>query len=302
MKPVRILWCEGGDTYSRSRAKASAKALGLALDTLDLFDLEFTAGGTKRGAFAKGRNLAVHYDILILRAFLPFVSEALTLARLFREEGKTVIDHCLTEEGYAMSKMHDYLRLAKAGVGVPRSLQSCETPRLLKAAAGYGYPCIVKGGHGSYGRHVHRVGSEAELKKRLMHYKPGDVMVQEYLDAPLDYRVMVVGYKALPLYVSRQPAAGDFRTNFELNEIVTAHPITQAPHLKRVAEKAARALGREFTGVDIRCRGKTPLVLEANRRPGYKDFERATGLDVVTPFLKHALARHRKNQARMDSL
>ena len=70
-----------------------------------------------------------------------------------------------------------------------------------------------------------------------------------------------------------------------------------AAHLQDIAERAARALKREFSGVDIRCRGKTPLVLEANRRPGYKDFERITGFDVAGTFLEYVVEKYHNRYA-----
>ncbi|MBI5560849.1 MAG: hypothetical protein HY883_06205, partial [Deltaproteobacteria bacterium] len=114
-----------------------------------------------------------------------------------------------------------------------------------------------------------------------------EVMVQEFLDATEDYRVIVVGYHALPVYVSRRPRPDDFRTNFEFNEEVISHPLSEAPHFQEIAERAARILRREFSGVDIRCRGTTPLVLEANRRPGFKGFEQTTKFDVAGAFIEY---------------
>ena len=65
-------------------------------------------------------------------------------------------------------------------------------------------------------------------------------MVQEFLEAEEDYRVVTVGYKALPFYVSRKPREGEFRTNFEWNEEVVPHRISEFPELKHVAELAAK--------------------------------------------------------------
>lgn len=282
MPPLKILWLDtSAELYEVNRGIESGKRLGVQVDVIESHDVHFAADGKQVGAFFQSRNLAQEYDVLLVRAFIPLISESITLARLFREAGKVVIDESLTNQGYAMSKMHDYVVMASNGVAVPRTQQFCDPTELLEAADTLGYPCILKGGHGSYGRHVHKVASHEDLRKKLLRYKPGEVMVQEYLDAVLDYRVVVVGYKALPVYVSRKPVSGEFRTNFEHNEIVTSHPLAEAPHLQEIAEKAARALNREFSGVDIRCRGTTPLVLEANRRPGFKDFEKATGYDVA---------------------
>jgi RimK family alpha-L-glutamate ligase len=284
---TKILWFETGDLYTVRRGKEAGQRLGFQVDSVDAYDLTFAADGEATGAFVAGRNLVAEYNALIVRSFMPFVSEALLLARLFRAAGKVVVDESMTDEGYAMSKMHDYVVLAAAGVGVPRTKQFCDANDSAAYAAELGYPCILKGIHGSEGRHVHKVDSERDLRKKLLQYKSGEVTVQEFLDAPEDYRVIVVGYEALPVYVSRRPRSGDFRTNFEFNEVVVSHSLSEAPHLKDIAERAARTLRREFSGVDIRCRGTTPLVLEANRRPGFKGFEEATKFDVAGAFIEY---------------
>lgn len=293
--PLKILWFDTSSThYEALRGVEAGSKLGVQVDAVESYDVQFAADGAQVGVFYKGKNLVQEYDAVIVRGFVPFVSETITLARLFADAGKLVIDEALTTQGYAMSKMHDYVMMAAHGAAVPRTQQFCDTQDLMNAADGFGYPCILKGSYGSRGRHVHKVNSREELRKKLMTYMPGEAMVQEYLDAPVDYRLVVIDYKALPVYVSRQPRPGDFRTNFEHNEIVTAHPLDEAPELRELAEKAARALGREFSGVDIRRRGNVPLVLEANRRPGFKDFERVTGYDVAGTFIGYVIEKCRR--------
>jgi RimK family alpha-L-glutamate ligase len=289
--PIKVLWFETEDLYAVRRGKEAGKQLGVEVHSLDAFDLSLLAEAGCSGVFAGGHDLVRGYDAIIVRTFMPFVSEVLTIARLFRAAGKVVVDSSLTDEGYAMSKMHDYMLLAAEGVQVPRTRQLFDPNEAATFAAEIGFPCVLKGVHGSEGRHVHKVESPEQLWRQLRQYRTGEVMVQEFLPAEQDYRVMLVGYRALPVYVSRKPRAGDFRTNFEFNEEVTPLPTSEAPHLRDIAERAARTLRREFTGVDIRCRGATPLVLEANRRPGFKGFEEKTGYDVAGAFIGYVKRR-----------
>lgn len=222
---------------------------------------------------------------------MPYVSEALTIARLFRDAGKIVVDHSMADEGYAMSKMHDYILLSANKIDVPRTRQPFNPADAEAFAQSLGYPCIVKGIHGSEGRHVHKVDTAHQLMKKVLQYRPGEYMIQEFLPAEVDYRVMVIGYKALPVFVRRKPRSDDFRTNFEHHEEVISVDLSKLPQLGEIAERAARVLRREFTGVDIRCRNDAPLVLEANRRPGFKGFEAATGFDVAGAFIKYVIEK-----------
>lgn len=284
---MRILWFEDSDLYTVRRGIEAGRALGVDVVPLDLIDVQFRTDSGNTGVYRLGRDLTAEYDGVIIRSFMPFVSEALTIARLFSERGKTVVDASLVDEGYAMSKMHDYLVLARNGVDVPITRQLFDVRQAEEFAGELGFPCVLKGIHGSEGRHVHKIDSLEQLKRRMFQYRTGELMVQEFLEAEEDYRVVTVGYQALPFYVSRKPRAGEFRTNFELNEEVVSHPISEFPELKHVAELAAKALRREFCAVDIRCKHDKPLVLEANRRPGFKGFEQATGHDVAGDFIRY---------------
>lgn len=288
---IKILWIETAELYTVQRGKEAGRSLGVQIDSLEMSDLVLSADEEKVGFLHNGHVIVQQYDAVIMRSFMPFVSEALTLARLFREAGKIVVDASMTEEGYAMSKMHDYIVLASRGVAVPRTRQFFFPTDSENFAESIGYPCIVKGIHGSEGRHVHKVESASQLRKRLLQYRAGEVMIQEYLDAQEDYRVIVIGYKALPVFVVRKPKPGDFRTNFDFNETVISRPIAEYPQLKILAENAAIALRREFSGVDIRFRGSVPVVLEANRRPGFKGFEEATQFDVAGALISYVIEK-----------
>ena len=111
------------------------------------------------------------------------------------------------------------------------------------------------------------------------------------MPADFDYRVITIGYKAVPKIVKRQPANGDFRTNFELTADWESLDVKDYPELVRLAENSARILRRAFSAVDIRYRGDKPYVLEANRKPGFEGFEETTGLDVAELFLKYLVSK-----------
>lgn len=278
-----LLWIESLQHYGAERASIAARPLGINLTCLGVTELRFTL----EGVFGPdGRNLCAAHDAVIMRSFAPYISEVLTIAKLFHQAGKPVFDRNLVSEGYAMSKMHDYLLLAQAGLPVPRTEQAYELEPALNVARDYGWPVVLKGVHGARGKYVFLARDEAEFKTIWQQHEPGWLMVQEYLDAASDYRVLVIDGKALPQLVERVPLPGDFRTNSEHNEKAIAHQSADHPEMVKTAEAAASLLGRGFSGVDIRiCRG-IPYILEANRRPGYKAFEAATGYDVATHYLK----------------
>ncbi len=289
--PLRILWLETGDLYTIRRGLEAGAERGLVVEHIEMSALRFEADGKRARLTHDGRDVVDSFDVAIMRTYMPYVSEALTVARFFADAGKVVIDRSLVDEGYAMGKMHDYLRLSAAGIAVPKTVQAPTLEEALIVADKVGYPCVLKSTFGSCGEHVFRAKDEDALCQLYATEPLGHWLVQEYLPTETDVRVMVVGGKALPSFVRRTPAAGDFRTNFDHDAAIESVPLETRPDLQALAEAAAHVLRREFTGVDIRERDGVPLVLEANRRPGFKAFEAATGLDVAGALMDYVKTR-----------
>ena len=290
---MKILWLGWEDMYATRRMKVAAKQQGVQLDALEIFDVAFISDNHRTGIFHRDRDLVAEYDALVVRTFYPYISEALTIARLFHDAGKLVLDQSLTDEGYAVSKQHDSILMAQHGLPVPATRQVFNPADVEAFALEVGYPCVLKGVHGAHGSTVFLVHSVEQLRRWLWRLPIGELSVQEYLPAQEDYRVLAIGYKALPLIISRKPAPGDFRTNFAANAEFSARPLSDFPQLGELAEKAARLLRREFAGVDIRFKGNQPMILEVNRRPAFEGFEKATGCDVAGEFLKYILSQAR---------
>lgn len=288
---MKILWLDWRDTPASQRMREEAEEARVGLKVCEITEVTFAAAGSRVGVFHQGVNLVKKFDVLVVRNFHPYISEALTIARLFKEAGKKVIDQSLTEEGYAISKMHDYLLLAQAGLPVPLTYQSYKKEDVAAWAERRGYPCVLKGVHGSQGQHVHKIKDKARLCRVWSQYPAGELAVQEFLPAEEDYRVIVVGFRALPFFLVRRPKKGDFRTNFAQGSRGVCRPLTEFTELGRLAEKAARLLKRELAGVDLRLKRGRPLILEVNRRPEFAGFERATDLNVAEAFLEHILIK-----------
>jgi RimK family alpha-L-glutamate ligase len=190
--------------------------------------------------------------------------------------------------------MHDHLVMAEAGIPTPRTWQFFNPRQVEALAEELTYPCLLKGVHGARGNHVYLVNDAEQLQRRLWHYPYGELLLQEYLPAAEDYRVMVVGYRALPVMVSRKPPKGDFRTNYALGGHFERQALADYPVFQNLAEKAARALRREITAIDLRLKGAQPMVLEINRQPDFEGFERATKYDVaseVVGYLRERVGR-----------
>ncbi|HBI47844.1 MAG TPA: hypothetical protein DDX93_03895 [Smithella sp.] len=288
---MKILWLDWRDHPTSQRLLEEAIKSQIEIEVCEIQEISLITNTNQIGLFKNNRNLINDFDALVVRNFYPYVSEALTIARLFKDAGKTVMDEGLTNEGYAMSKMHDYLLLAKAGLPVPRTFQTFNRSEVEELAETIGYPCVLKGVHGGLGQHVFKINTVFQLRRTLAQYPDGELVLQEYIDAVEDYRVITIGFKAVPLFVSRHPRPGDFRTNFALEGEGAPHPLSAMPVLATLAEQASRLLKREFSGVDLRIKKDKPLILEVNRRPGFDGFELATKLNIAQMVLQYISAK-----------
>jgi RimK family alpha-L-glutamate ligase len=275
---MRLFWYENPN-YCTERALAAAARLGIEVITAGPEQVAFLSAPPY--LLANGQDVLASCDAVLIRKFAPYVSEALTIARLFASAGKKVFDPTLVDEGYVISKMHDTLLLRTAGLPVPHTEQHYGKPDTLAVAQRMGYPVILKGVHGTGGHRVHKADTPEQAQEILAQYPEWAITVQEFLPAETDWRVIVIGGQALPLAVERTPQAGDFRTNTDFSNDLKAVPRTQNPVLFDLAEQAAKVLRRTFTGVDLRLQNGQPCILEVNRRPGFRAFEPATGLDVA---------------------
>lgn len=287
------MWLTWKESYEVTKMLKEARFANIHLDAVPIHELEFIVDERRVGIYRKRVNVADYYDLLCVRTMrAEYVSDILTLSRLFKEGGKEVVDKSLTTEGYAMGKMHDYLLLAQKGIPVPVSYKTYSKSRMMDYTQELGFPNVLKSIHGSQGRNVHMGAGPNEYSRMLESYPDGELIAQKFLPASEDYRVLVIGYKALPVFLIRHPQAGDFRTNFAVKANSKTEDLNLFPELRNLAEKSARILKREFAGVDIRRdKDGKPYVLEVNRRPGFEGFELASKYNVAKAFLEYLIKR-----------
>ena len=288
---MKILLLAHKKALGTIRLVAEAEKMKLDLAAAQVNELQFVTDHERTGVFLHGQDIVKTFDAVIIRDIYPYISEALTVAKIFADARKIVIDKSFTDQGYSISKMHDYLLLSQREIPVPQTIQIFKNKSLFKKTARqFGFPLILKGIHGSHGNHVFKVEDSKQLEEKRGMYQEGELLLQEYIQNDCDYRVIVIGYHALPYAIKRFPTKNDFRTNFDLGS--TWQKIPLARELKSISEKSAKILRREFAAVDIRYKGALPLVLEVNRRPGFTGFEDATTINVAKIFLEYVQSAH----------
>ena len=111
-------------------------------------------------------------------------------------------------------------------------------------------------------------------------------LVQEFIAEAKgsDLRCFVVGNKVVAA-MQRDASPGEFRAN--LHRGGTAVKATLSAQEKKIAIRAAQALGLGIAGVDLLRSDRGPLLLEVNASPGLEGIEAASGVDVSGCIIKH---------------
>lgn len=180
--------------------------------------------------------------------------------------------------------------LAAAGVPCPETIAGSEPERLVEAAAGLGFPCVVKQRRSRQGVGVIKCDDEGTLAAVLDSlWRVGDEVVVQRFCPPGGVSVRVLVLAESVLGATRHRAApGEFRSNAARGGTVEPWEVTDA--LASLAVGAAAATGLGFCGVDLLPAGEGWVVGEVNPTPGWTHFARATGVDVARQVVQ-AMAR-----------
>lgn len=156
-------------------------------------------------------------------------------------------------------KLEDHWTLERSNVSQPKYWQ------LSDHLASKDQKFVIKKIWGFVGKSVHLL--TCEKAQQL----PGhEWFVQEFVDAKEDWRIYLNAGRALPFAIKRKPADGDFRTNHHQggsSKVISLNEVESGREMAELAEAAGRCLGRPYAGVDVRCKGSAPLILEVNRTP-----------------------------------
>jgi len=269
-----ILLISPKSAYATARLLEEAKKSGTVIVHMTMAELE-----------AKDFNIDPEpFDSLFIRS--PFIGglpeffpQIVALAQKFKSAGKKVVDGVIAEGELGQGKMADYQRLEAAGVAIPKTVW-------FSQAGQWQYPCIAKWTYGYGGKEVFLINSADDLYKSVEFIPTEELLLQEFVPAECEYKVMTVGYKSLPVVLKFKTNPKIFRPDFGETEVITLPaPDPKINQLIQVAELAAKTLCRELSKIDIlESKGKF-YVLEVNRWPGLKSFEELTGYNVAGEFL-----------------
>ncbi len=269
-----ILVISSKDVYAAKRLKQEALHRGILLEVANAANL------AKNGFNAD----LTRYSCLYVRN--PYdgnnprlIPKVVDFAKKFKAAGKRVVDAVLAEGELGKGKWVDYQKLKKAGLPIPK------TNFLFKGQpAAIGYPLIVKWIYGMKGRSTFLVKFEHDLSSVPAHIPKHELMAQEFIRADFEYKVITVGYKALPAVLRFKIKDSGFRVDLKTHGVLKSSAV---PNIIELAQKASKTLKRELAKVDILEAGGKYYILEVNRFPGLESFEKSTKYNVAGAFLEY---------------
>jgi glutathione synthase/RimK-type ligase-like ATP-grasp enzyme len=283
---MKLLLISPKNAYATRRLAQEAPAQSIELKIMEiaqLRDLNFKVDPAGFGA------------LYIRQAYTEFKKEVsaaqlrdlIGFAKSFKDAGKVVVDAAIAEGDLGGGKYEALSRLRGAGVPIPQTSLLINTP--LQEIA---YPVITKWNYGFGAKHTYLVKAAEDLKKIEHLYDPSQILVQQFIKADSEYKVITVGYKSLPVIIKLKTNNDKFLPDLQSRQIITA---AEAPGAIKVAETAAKTLKRELAKVDILEVAGRFYLLEANRWPGFQYFEKASKYNVAAEFLRYLSASCKKS-------
>jgi ribosomal protein S6--L-glutamate ligase len=293
----------GPGNYSTKRLKEEALKRGHKVSIIKYRDCYVSIEQNNPTVSYKGEDLA-RFDAIIPRIASYMTRYGTAVVRQLEAQGIYTLSSSI-----AINRSRDKLRsmqlLARAGVGIPKTVfsrNSTDIDDLIEKIGGT--PVIIKLARGTHGNGVVLAETKKAAKSVLQaFYLSNDdgtnVLLQEFVEesAGVDIRTFVVGSRVVAS-MKRQSLDDDFRSN--LHKGGQGTPIKLTDEERKIAIKAAKAMGLNVAGVDMMRSSRGPLVLEVNASPGF-GIEQVTGRDIAGPIIEY-VEINAKRRAKKDKV
>lgn len=227
--------------------------------------------------------------------FVIFWDKDILLAEFIESKGIPVYNSSRSIE-VCDDKRKTHLALYKAGISMPRTVFAPMTyhnigyPDLAfldKMEECLSYPMILKEAFGSFGAQVWLAGDRADLEQIIENTSSKELVFQQYIAASRgkDIRIQVVGdYVIGAMYRYSE-------TDFRANVTAGGHMCNYEPseEERRLAIRAARAVGCDFAGVDLLFGEDGPLVCEVNSNAHFKNLLDCSGVNTAEEIMRYVI-------------
>lgn len=282
-----VILSKGPGNYSTKRLKEEAIARGHKVRVVNYAKCYVTLESGKPIVRYQGEEVT-DVDIIIPRIAANLTKYGCSIVRQFEMQNVPTLTSSI-----AIVRSRDKLRsmqlLAKAGVGIPKTVFARETEDLGDVLDQVGgAPVIIKVARGTHGNGVvlAETRSAAKAVMQAFYVEGVNFIVQEFVaeSAGVDIRAFVVNGKVVASML-RQSLDDDFRSN--LHQGGEGIPVKLTDDERKTAQRAAKAMGLSVCGVDMMRSDRGPLVLEVNSSPGF-GIEKVTNHNVAEKIIDQA--------------
>lgn len=276
--------------YSTRRLVQAAQERGHDVRVVDYLRCYMNITARRPAVLLEGERL--RFDAIIPRIGASVTFYGTAVVRQFEMMGLFTAN-----DSQAIARSRDKLRalqlLSRVGVGLPVTgfaRDTRDTHGLIEAVGGA--PLIIKLVEGTQGKGIVLAETDQTAETVIDSFRQlrANILVQEFIREAdgCDIRAFVVGTRVVGAMM-RKAKDGEFRAN--LHRGGTAEEIKLEPEERKMATRAARALGLGVAGVDLLRSNHGPVVLEVNSSPGLEGIEKATGKDIAGEIIRH-LEKH----------
>jgi ribosomal protein S6--L-glutamate ligase len=285
--------------HSTRRLVEAARALGHAPRVLDTLRCNMVVARDRPRIFYGDEEvLATGVHVVIPRIGASITGYGLSVVNQFDLMGVPVVNAAIP-----IARSRDKLRalqlLSRFGIDIPRTVM-CRYREEVEGAVRMvgGLPCIIKLIQGTQGVGVMIANTAAEVEGMLdtLWTLGQEILLQELVaeSRGKDVRALVIGDRVVAA-MRRTARAGDFRSNIHRGGVAEA--ISLEREYAEAAAKAARVMGLEVAGVDMLEARTGPKIMEVNSSPGFEGLEAASGVDIATLYVRHAVEFARSRQS-----
>ncbi|MDX1693438.1 MAG: 30S ribosomal protein S6--L-glutamate ligase [Ketobacteraceae bacterium] len=276
------LLASDSELYSNQRLLEAGEERGHEMEFLNIRQCYMKVDDETPEVHYRGGAVIKDLDAVITRIRPSATFYGCALARQFESMGVYTVN---SSEAIAQSrdKLYSLQLMLNSGISIPTTgfaSSPMDTGDLIDMVGGA--PLIVKLLEGTQGRGVVLAETRKAAESVINAFKSlkANLLVQEFIKEAngKDLRCFVIDGKVVAS-IERTAAPGEFRAN--IHQGGSASVIKVTAEERKLATKAAKALGLKVAGVDIIRSSKGPLLLEVNSSPGLEGIEAATGKDVA---------------------
>ncbi len=275
--------------YSTRRLVEAGKAQGHRVKVLDTLRCNLVLARERPRIFYRGEEVT-GLHVVIPRIGASITGYGLSVVNQFDMMGVPVLNNSIP-----IARSRDKLRalqlLSRFGIDIPRTVMCRyrdEVPLAVEQVGGL--PCIMKLIQGTQGVGVLIASSMTEVEGMLdtLWHLGQEILLQELIEESRgkDLRALVIGDRVVAA-MRRTAREGEFRSNIHRGG--EAQALELAPGYGDAAVKAARVIGLEVAGVDMLESRGGPKIMEVNSSPGFEGLEQATGVDIASLYIAHAV-------------